>query len=70
MGFIKLPDNLDEWAWYGDNTALLVYIRLRVAAKYKAADVGNIHLERGQVATSMGDSRNKRRFNSTSKNSA
>lgn len=53
MGFIKLPDNLDEWAWYGDNTALLVYIRLRVAAKYKAADVGNVHLERGQVATSI-----------------
>ncbi len=53
MGFVKLPDDLDEWAWYGDNTALLVYIRLRVAAKYKAADVGNVHLERGQVATSI-----------------
>ncbi len=53
MGFVKLPDDLGEWAWYGDNTALLVYIRLRVAAKYKAADVGNIHLERGQVATSI-----------------
>ncbi len=53
MGFVKLPDDLNEWAWYNDNIALLVYIRLRVAAKYKAADVGNVHLERGQVATSI-----------------
>ncbi len=53
MGFVKLPDDLTEWAWYGDNVALLIYIRLRFAAKYKAADVGNVHLERGQIATSI-----------------
>lgn len=53
MGFIKLPDDLDEWAWYNDNTALLVYIRLRLDAKYKPADIGNVHLERGQLVTSV-----------------
>ncbi|MCM1166051.1 MAG: hypothetical protein NC299_10670 [Lachnospiraceae bacterium] len=53
MGFIKLPDNLDEWAWFGDNITLAVYIRLRLAAKYKPADVGNVHLERGQLVTSI-----------------
>lgn len=55
MGFIKLPDDLNEWAWYNDNIALLVYIRLRLEAKYKAIDVGNVHLERGQLVTSIRD---------------
>ncbi len=53
MGFVKLPDNLNEWAWYNDNIALLVYIRLRLEAKYKSVDVGNAHLERGQLVTSI-----------------
>lgn len=53
MGFIKLPDDLNEWAWYNDNITLLVYIRLRLAAKYKSVNVGNVHLERGQVVTSI-----------------
>ncbi len=52
MGFIKLPDDLDEWAWYDDNVALLIYIRLRLAAKFKPCDAGNVHLERGQLVTS------------------
>lgn len=53
MGFVKLPDDLNEWAWYNDNAALLVCIRLRLEAKYKPADVGNVHLERGQTVTSI-----------------
>lgn len=53
MGFIKFPDDLTDWAWYGDNNTLIVYVRLRYEAKYRAADVGNVHLERGQVLTSV-----------------
>ncbi|MCM1276021.1 MAG: hypothetical protein NC299_11780 [Lachnospiraceae bacterium] len=53
MGFKKFPDDLDEWAWYNDNTALLLYVRLRYEAKYKPCDVGDVHLERGQLMTSI-----------------
>lgn len=55
MGFIKFPDDLTDWAWYGDNNTLIVYVRLRYEAKYRAADVGNVHLERGQVLTSVSE---------------
>lgn len=53
MGFVKIPDDLNEWAWFDDNNALLVYIRLRFDAKYKDSDVGNVHLKRGQLMTTI-----------------
>lgn len=53
MGFVKLPDDLDDWAWFGDNNALSVYIRFRFEAKYKDTDVGNVHLKRGQLITTI-----------------
>ena len=53
MGFVKLPDNLTEWAWYGDNNTLCVYIRLIMEAAWKETSYKNISLKRGQVVTTL-----------------
>ncbi len=50
MGFVKIPDDLSEWAWYGDNNTLAVYIRLLLGAAWKETDYKNAHLRRGQIA--------------------
>ena len=53
MGFVKISDNLPNWAWYGDNNTLLVYIRLLLGATWRDTDYQNITLKRGQIATTL-----------------
>ena len=53
MGFVKLPDNLTEWAWYCDNNTLSVYIRLIMAAAWKETNYKNVSLKRGQMVTTL-----------------
>ncbi|MGN0651242.1 MAG: hypothetical protein ACI4KM_12465 [Oscillospiraceae bacterium] len=53
MGFIKLSDDLKNWAWYGDNNTLLVYIRLLVGAVWHETEFQNVILHRGQIATTL-----------------
>ena len=53
MGFVKLPDNLTEWAWYCDNNTLSVYIRLIMAAAWKETNYKNVSLKRGQTVVTL-----------------
>jgi len=53
MGFVKLSDELTNWAWYSDNNTLLVYIRLLLGAEWHEADYQNVTLQRGQIATTL-----------------
>lgn len=53
MGFVKLPSNLSEWAWYCDNNTLGVYIRLLIGAAWRDTDYKNVHLKRGQIVTTI-----------------
>ena len=53
MGFIKISDDLPNWAWYGDNNTLIVYIRLLIGAVWHETEYQNITLQRGQIATTL-----------------
>lgn len=53
MGFVKLPSDLAEWAWYDDNNTLAVYVRLILGAAWKNRQYKNISLERGQIAVTI-----------------
>ena len=53
MGFIKLSDDLPNWAWYGDNNTLSVYIRLLIGAVWRETEYQNTTLQRGQIATTL-----------------
>lgn len=53
MGFVKISDDLPSWAWYGDNTTLLVYIRLLLGAVWRETEYQNVTLQRGQIATTL-----------------
>ena len=53
MGFVKIPNDLSEWAWYGDNNTLAVYVRLLLGAVWKDKDYQNVHLKRGQIVTTI-----------------
>lgn len=53
MGFVKISDDLPNWAWYGDNNTLLVYVRLLLGAAWRDTDYQNITLKRGQIATTL-----------------
>lgn len=53
MGFIKLSDDLPNWAWYGDNNTLSVYIRLLIGAVLRETEYQNTTLQRGQIATTL-----------------
>ena len=53
MGFVKLSDDLQDWAWYGDNNTLLVYIRLLVGSVWRETEFKNVTLRRGQIATTL-----------------
>ncbi len=53
MGFVKFPSNLDEWAWFNDNNTLAVYIRLMLGAAWKNREYKTVHLNRGQIATTL-----------------
>ena len=53
MGFIKLSDDLPNWAWYGDNNTLSVYIRLLLGAAWRDIEYRNVILQRGQIATTL-----------------
>ena len=48
MGFVKISDDLPNWAWYSDNNTLLVYIRLLLGAVWRDTPYQNITLQRGQ----------------------
>ena len=53
MGFIKLPNDLTEWAWFDDNNTLAVYVRLVLGANWKDREYKNVHLKRGQIVTTI-----------------
>lgn len=53
MGFVKLSDDLPNWAWYGDNNTLSVYIRLLIGAVWRETEYQNTTLQRGQIATTL-----------------
>lgn len=53
MGFVKLSNNLSDWAWYNDNNTLAVYIRLLMGAVWQDACYQNAKLKRGQAATTI-----------------
>lgn len=53
MGFVKISDDLPNWAWYRDNNTLLVYLRLLLGAVWCDTDYQNITLHRGQIATTL-----------------
>lgn len=53
MGFVKLPNDLTEWAWYNDNNTLAVYIRLILGAAWRDREYKNVHLKRGQIVTTI-----------------
>lgn len=55
MGFVKLSDDLPKWAWYRNNNALSLYIRLLLAAEWEPRDYQNVHLERGQLVTTVAE---------------
>lgn len=52
-GFVKLNRDLLEWAWYGDNDTLAVYVRLLMGAAWRDFKHQNITLKRGQIVTSV-----------------
>lgn len=51
MGFVKISDDLPNWAWYSDDKTLLVYMRLLLGAVWRDTPYQNIVLQRGQIAT-------------------
>lgn len=53
MGFVKISDDLPNWAWYADNNTLLIYIRLLLGAVWCDTAYQNIILQRGQIATTL-----------------
>ncbi len=53
MGFVTMPDNLPNWAWYHDNNTLLVYMRLYFGAVWRDTEYQNVILQRGQIATTL-----------------
>lgn len=53
MGYVKLSSDLPQWAWYEDNNTLAVYIRLILGAAWRDCDYQNVHLKRGQIATTL-----------------
>ncbi len=53
MGFVTMPDNLPDWAWYHDNNTLLVYMRLYFGAVWRDTEYQNVILQRGQIATTL-----------------
>ncbi len=53
MGFVKISDELTNWAWYSDNNTLLVYIRLILGAAWHDTEYRNVTLQRGQIATTL-----------------
>ena len=53
MSFVKINDDIKQWAWYDDNNTLLVYIRLIVAASWCDTVCKNVSLKRGQVLTTV-----------------
>ncbi len=53
MGYVKLSSDLHGWAWYNDNNTLAVYVRLILGAAWKDCDYQNVHLKRGQIATTL-----------------
>lgn len=53
MGFVKLPNDLTEWAWFNDNNTLAVYVRLILGAAWRDREYKNVHLKRGQIVTTI-----------------
>lgn len=53
MAFVKLSSDLPNWAWYGDNNTLIVYIRLLLGAVWRDTDYQNTTLKRGQIAVTF-----------------
>lgn len=53
MGFVKLPNDLTEWAWFNDNNTLAVYVRLILGAAWRDREYKNVSLKRGQIATTI-----------------
>ncbi|MGN1119369.1 MAG: hypothetical protein ACI4Q4_03355 [Oscillospiraceae bacterium] len=54
-GFVKLSRDILDWECFGNNNALLVLIRLTLAAAWCDTRYFNVKLSRGQVATTISE---------------
>lgn len=50
MGFVKLSSDLKNWAWINDPKTVYIYVRLLLGAAWQETDIGNVHLQRGEIA--------------------
>lgn len=50
MGFVKLPNDLDQFDWFTDKNTLMVYIWLFLNASWCDKRYNGVDLSRGQVA--------------------
>lgn len=55
MGFVKISDDLTNWAWISDPKTVYIYVRLLLGAAWTETDYRNVHLKRGQIAISQRD---------------
>lgn len=53
MGFVQLNDSLKNWAWINDPKTFYTYGRLMLDAAWSDKEVGNVHLQRGQLVISQ-----------------
>lgn len=53
MGFVKISDDLINWAWISDPKTVYIYVRLLLGAAWTETDYRNVHLKRGQIAISQ-----------------
>lgn len=51
--FIKLDRNMMKWRWYQDAVTKSVFIHLLFRANIKPSDFQDVHVERGQLITSL-----------------
>lgn len=55
MGFVKISDDLINWAWISDPKTVYIYVRLLLGAAWTETDYQNVHLKRGQIAITQQD---------------
>ncbi len=55
MGFVKISDDLINWAWISDPKTVYIYVRLLLGAAWTETDYQNVHLKRGQIAITQRD---------------
>ena len=54
-GYILLDRNILEWKWWQKHNVLIVFIWLLLKAQFHDSHFGGARIERGQVATTLGN---------------